>query len=60
VPVNAIVLNHGDHAYTKVHFDDRTMQNLQSHGYQKFDEPLTRMLIIQNLWLQMVDEQLPS
>jgi hypothetical protein len=28
VPVNAIVLNHGDHAYTKVHFDERTMQNL--------------------------------
>lgn len=60
VPVNAIVLNHGDHSYTKVHFDEKTMQNLQLHGYQKLGEPLTTMLIIQNLWLQMVDEQLPS
>jgi hypothetical protein len=60
VPVNAIILNHGDHAYTKVYYDERTMHNLQNHGLQKFDEPLTRMLIIMNLWLQMIDQQISS
>ena len=26
-PVKAIILNHGDHAYLKVRFDNNTLQN---------------------------------
>ena len=50
VPVNAIILNHGDHAYAKIHFDERSLQNLFKDGLHKFEEPLTRMLILMNIW----------
>lgn len=56
-PIKAIILNHGDHAYAKVRFDDLTMKNLVQDGLSSYGgESLTRMHIWLNLWHQMLDQ----
>lgn len=48
-PVQAIILNQGDHVYTKVRFDNNTLQNFRKDGL-KIQDPLTRELIWRNMW----------
>ena len=55
-----IIPNYGDHAYLKVRFDSQTMSNLEKLGIRKIQEPATRMMIIANLWYQMIDEKMQS
>lgn len=55
-PVNAVILNQGDHAYAKVRFDNRTISNLQRDGFGKVRDALSRSLIWKSLWHQMLDQ----
>jgi hypothetical protein len=38
-PVKAIMLNHGDHAYAKIRYDERTLKNLEK-DFQHVDDQL--------------------
>ena len=60
-PVKAIVLNHGDHAYLKVRFDEQTLDNFVSDGLHSFQEDgLTKSHIWFNLWYQVQDGQMSA
>lgn len=59
-PVTAVLLNHGDHAYAKVRFDNRTIAHLQQEGFGLVKDDLSRSLVWQSLWHQMLDQQLSS
>lgn len=48
-PIKAVILNQGDHVYTKVRFDKNTIQSFKQDGL-KFDDSLTRSLIWKNMW----------
>lgn len=58
-PVKAVVLNQGDHVYTKVRFDKNTIQNFKQDGL-KMDDSLTRSLIWKNMWQQVLDQKLSA
>lgn len=53
-PVKAIILNQDDHVYTKVRFDQNTIQSFKKDGL-KIDDALTRSLIWRNMWQQVLD-----
>jgi len=59
-PVKAVILNHGDHVYAKVRFDNQTILNLQKDGFSKISDDLSRSLIWKSLWHQMLDRELSS
>ena len=58
-PVQAVVLNQGDHVYSKVRFDKNTLKNFKQDGL-KIQDPLTRALIWRNMWQQVLDYKLSS
>lgn len=47
-PVKAVILNEGDHVYSKVRFDNNTLRSFKQDGL-KIEEPLTRALIWRNM-----------
>jgi aminopeptidase N len=58
-PVKAVILNEGDHVYSKVRFDNNTLRSFKQDGL-KIEEPLTRALIWRNMWQQVLDLKLSS
>lgn len=58
-PIKAVILNQGDHVYTKVRFDKNTIQSFKQDGL-KFDDSLTRSLIWKNMWQQVLDQKLSA
>jgi len=58
-PVKAVILNQGDHVYSKVRFDSNTLKNFKQDGL-KIKDPLTRALIWRNMWQQVLDYKLSS
>ena len=48
-PVKAIILNHGDHTYAKIRYDEKTMKFLENEMCQ-IDDYLTRTTIWRQLW----------
>jgi len=58
-PVKAIIINHGDHAYCKVRFDEKTLNCFENELY-KIDEYLTRSVVWRQLWLLVMDGQMSS
>lgn len=55
--VEAVILNHGDHAYSTVFYDPHTLANLETNLY-KIDDYLTRLGVIQNLWYHVMEQKL--
>lgn len=56
-----MILNHGDHAYLKVRFDELTLDNLMQDGLHSFqDDGLTRFHVWLNLWHQVQDGEMSS
>ena len=37
-PVKAVLINYDDHAYAKIHFDEKTLTNLEDNLYRVEDE----------------------
>lgn len=58
-PVKAVILNEGDHAYTKIRFDNNTLRSFKQDSL-KIQEPLTRALIWRNMFQQVLDLKLSS
>jgi hypothetical protein len=58
-PVKAVILNQGDHVYTKVRFDKNTIQSFKQDGL-KMDDALTKSLIWKNMWQQVLDQKLSA
>lgn len=54
-PVSAILLNYGDDGYAKVHFDKRTLDNLENN-LSKIRDGFSRTLIWNQLWYNVMDE----
>jgi len=48
-PVKAIILNEGDHVYSKVRFDKSTLNSLKQDGIM-VKSSLTRSLIWRSMW----------
>ena len=59
VPVKAVFINHGSHAYSKLRFDDRSLACFENDLY-KIDDYLTRCVIWRQLWLSVQDVQYSS
>jgi len=59
-PINALILNHDDHVYTKVRFDNNTIKSFKKDGLLKIEDPLSRSLIWRNLWQQVLDFKLSA
>lgn len=53
-PVKAIVVNHGDHTYSKIRFDNHTLTTFENELF-KIDDFTDRSMIWGNLWLQVLD-----
>jgi aminopeptidase N len=58
-PVKAVILNQGDHVYSKVRFDKNTIQSFKKDGLMVQDS-LTRSLIWRNMWQQVLDFKLSA
>lgn len=58
-PVKAVIVNEGDHVYSKVRFDKNTLQNFKKDGL-KIKDNLTRSLIWKNMWQQVLDFKLSA
>lgn len=58
-PVKAVILNEGDHVYTKIRFDNNTLKSFKKDGL-KIEDPLTRSLIWRNMLQQVLDLKLSS
>lgn len=58
-PVKAIIINHGDHAYAKVRFDQKTLTTFEKELYN-IDEYLERCVVWRQLWLHVIDGQMSS
>lgn len=54
-----MILNEGDHVYSKVRFDKNTLQSFKKDGL-KINDSLTRALIWRNMWQQVLDRKLSS
>ena len=57
--VSAIIINHGDHAYAKVHFDERTLETFMKR-LSSFDEYLERDVVWRQLWIAVMDGHFSS
>ena len=53
-PVRAIIVNHHDHSYAKIRYDEKTLATLTTEMY-KIDDYLTRSILWRQLWLQVGD-----
>lgn len=49
-PVKAIIINHDDHGYCKIRFDQRSLDSLEKEMF-KITDHVTRGLVWRNLWL---------
>lgn len=58
-PVKAVILNQGDHVYSKVRFDKNTLQSFKQDGL-RIQDSLTRALIWRSMWQQVLDLKLSS
>ena len=58
-PVKAVIVNHGDHAYAKVRFDQKTLDCFEDE-LCKIDEYLTRSVVWRQLWLLVMDGRMSS
>jgi hypothetical protein len=58
-PVSLIVINYGDHAYSKVDFDKKTLANLEDNMH-RIEDPLTRAQIWRYLWYGVMDTKISS
>jgi hypothetical protein len=47
-PIKAIIVNHHDHSYAKIRYDERTLKTLATEMY-KIDDYLTRAVV----WRQL-------
>lgn len=53
-----IILNAGDHTYSKIGFDERTLANLLQTPVSKIENGLTRSLIFDAIYHEMLDLKL--
>ena len=53
-PVKAIIVNHHDHTFAKIRYDEKTLATLTTEMY-KIDDYLTRAILWRQLWLQVGD-----
>lgn len=58
-PVRAIIINHDDHAYAKIRFDQQTLRNL-GDSLHLIKDPQTRSQVWRQLWLHVLDRKLSS
>lgn len=55
-----VILNFGDHTYTKVRLDSFSLGNLKKIPIAKIEDALTRSLIWKNLWHHVMDMKVTS
>lgn len=53
-PVKAIIVNHHDHGYAKIRYDEKTLATLTSEMY-KIDDYLTRAVCWRQFWIMVND-----
>lgn len=53
-PVTAYQINHGDHTYAKVRFDDNTLRSFKLN-LNKISDPLSRSMFWYQLWYHVHD-----
>lgn len=58
-PVQAIMLNLGDHGYATTHFDQKSMDFFEEH-LNKVQDNASRFAIWEQLWYNMRDEKMSS
>lgn len=58
-PVKAILLNYGDHGYTKVQFDRKSMTNLERNLF-KIEDAFERAQIWSQAWYTVIDFKFTS
>lgn len=58
-PVKAVIINHDDHAFAKVRFDQRTLDTFES-DLSKIDDYLDRASVWRHLWILVQDCQMSS
>jgi len=58
-PVKAIVINHSDHAYAKVRYDERSLKCFEEELF-KIQDYLTRSVIWRQLWFHVMDGEMSS
>jgi aminopeptidase N len=58
-PVSAIIINFDEHAYSKVRFDQRTIDTLEK-SLSKIDDFLARSMIWRQLWIHVIDCKMSS
>lgn len=58
-PVKAIIINHDDHAYAKVRFDQRTLDTFET-DLSSIDDYLARTIVWRHLWMLVQDCQMSS
>jgi aminopeptidase N len=58
-PVKAIIINHGDHAYTKVRYDEATLKCFEN-DLDKISDYLERAIVWRHLWNLVMDAKMSS
>ena len=58
-PIKAVIINHDDHAYAKVRFDQRTLDTFES-DLSSFDDYLARTIVWRHLMILVQDCQMSS
>lgn len=58
-PVRAIIINHDDHGYAKVRYDEKTLGNLEE-ALPLIEMVETRSQVWRQLWLHVMDKKLSS
>lgn len=58
-PVKAVMLNHGDYAYAKVRYDERTLKNFLK-DFQHVDDLLEHDMLWNNLFYHVMDSKISS
>jgi aminopeptidase N len=58
-PVKAIIINHDAHAYSKILFDQRTLDTFET-DMNRISDALTRALIWRNVWNQVREAKFSS
>ena len=58
-PVEAIIINHDSHAYTKIRYDKRTLDSLEQN-MSKIDDFVCRSIVWRHLWIHVLDCKMSS
>jgi aminopeptidase N len=58
-PVSAIIINFDEHAYAKIRFDQKTLDNLEKNLY-KINDYVARGMVWRQIWIHVIDCKMSS